>query len=141
MQLVLGCLGIKVNAREVIDLIFSVKVKIRELCLKVVEQVWICTLGQQRFLIIRSKGSLNLLRLVCKIKHHRLILTWRYTVEARECLHSIDTTEFFVHIHRMQQWLIKTGLKLVSDNKYTVCVLLKRLGCLNLRETIHIRFG
>ena len=111
-----------------------------ELCLEIVQEVRVCALAEQRFLIVGSKGLLNLFGLVCEIEHHGFVLAWIGAVEPRERLYSIDSTEFFVYIHCMQQRLIEARLEFVGNDQDAIRVLFEDLGGLCLRKAVHVRF-
>ena len=56
-------------------------------------------------------------------------------------MYSIDAAQLLIHIHRVQQRLIKARLELVRDDQDTILMLLERLCCLRLREAVHMRLG
>src|SRR5713226_3517321 len=90
IQPVLRPLRIKVDRGKTIDLFFAIEPEIRELCLKIVEQVRISALAQQCFLVVGSKGFLKLLCFVHEIEHHCFMLAWIGAVKPREGLYRID---------------------------------------------------
>ena len=58
-------------------------------------------------------------------------------VQPRKGLYRFDVIEHLIHIHRVKQGFVKTGLEHIRDNQDAVRVCLKDLWYLCIRESIH----
>src|SRR5581483_2463917 len=111
MQEVLGAVGVEVHRGESVDFFRCEEMKIRQLGLQVVQKIWVGSLLQERSIVIRLKGLLDLIRVVDEVQDKRLGLPGRYAIEPRERLHGIDSPELLIDVHRVEQRLIKSRLK------------------------------
>ena len=59
------------------------------------------------------------------------------TIQARERLHGTNVVKWFVHVHGMQQRLVKAGLKHICYDQDAVRIFLKLLRNFRIRETVH----
>lgn len=141
MQLILLVVGAKSDCRKLIDLGVGIEVEAGKRILIIVEQVRVRAFTQPRALVIRFEAQFDFLGLVGKVQHHCLFFARIDAVEARKRLHGMDAAQLLIHIHGMQQRLVKAGLELVGDDQETVLVALEGLCRLRFRQVVHAGFG
>ena len=117
---VLGRLRVEVDARETLDIPLGEHAEVEQLSLDLVEQIRVRALRQQCGLVVRLEGLPDLVGLVGEVEHHRARLARVRAVQAGQRLHRVHPAELLVHIHRVEQWLVETGLKLVGDDQEAV---------------------
>jgi len=81
---------------------------------------WVYLFTHFSAFIIGLKRLADFFAIVNEIEHERVFLERVDPIETRERLHSLDTAQSFVDIHRVQKWLIETGLIFLRDEKYLV---------------------
>ena len=107
----------------------------------IVQFIDICFARQNRCFVVFIKSCFNHTRIVYKIQNKRIIFIWCTAVQTGKCLNCFNIRKPLIHIHRMQQRFIKTGLKLIRNNQNPVRVFLKGTLDFGACKTIQIRFG
>ena len=79
--------------------------------------------------------------LVGEVEHHGAVLLGVSAVEPRQRLHGVHAAELLVHVHRMQQRLVESGLELVGHDQEALLVRIEGLGRLRLRKAVHAGLG
>ena len=109
---------------------------------QVVELVWIGRLGEQSGFKVWLEGLLDLVRLVDEVQHAGIFLLGPiYSVQPAQRLNGINATELLIHVHRVEQRLIKASLELLCHDQQPVLLGLERGRGLRFREPVHAGFG
>ena len=87
---------------------------------KVINPVQIRAALQDGSLVIRQECVFNVLFGVFKVQYKGTVFSRCRAVQSRERLNRSNIVQLLIHIHRMEQWLIKTSLILVRHNEYVV---------------------
>ena len=98
-------------------------------------------LGQQRGAVVVLEGQRDGLAVVLEVEHEAVVLLRVGPVQARERLHCLHAGQGLVHVHRVQQWLVVAGLKLVGANEKAIGVVLNLVGDVLAREAVERRFA
>jgi len=109
--------------------------------LQVVEQVGVGGFAEDRPLVIRLEGFLNIFGVVGKVEHKGFGLAGANPVEPREGLHRMQAFEAFIHIHGVQQGLIEAGLEFFGHNQNPVFIQLEGGGGLRFGDAVHAALG
>ena len=128
VQPVLGALGVEVHPPEGLHVVGREHAVVEQPVLDFVQQVGVGLLRQQGGLVVRLEGLPDLFGLVGEVEHRRALLAGVRAVQAGQRLDRVHPTELLIHVHRMQQWLIESGLELAGDHQEAVLRLVK-LGC------------
>src|SRR6266536_696600 len=120
IELVLRSLAIEVDLGEGVDVCVGVYRVAKQSRLDFVENIGVCRLRENRRLVIGFERGPYLIGLIGEVEHHRASLLGLRAIQARQRLHCVDSTEFFVDVHRVQQWLIEAGLKFLSDDQKSI---------------------
>ena len=96
--------------------------------LQVVELVRVGFLAEHRGPVVIRERFGDRLRVVLEIEHEYVVLMRVGTVEARERLYRFDAGERLIHIHRVEQRFVVTGLELVRADKKAIGVFLNLVG-------------
>ena len=129
---------------ERVDVALSVDAELAQDTLRLIDEVDIHVALQQRLLIERLERLLDILLRVDEVQDVSVVLPLADTVQARERLHGLHALELRIDDHRMQQWLIESGLVLVRhDQAVEVLVeLLLRLQLGDVRAVgAHVQAG
>ena len=84
---------------------------------------------------------MNILGGIDKIQHKRAVLTARCAVQAGERLNGFHAGKFFVHEHRMQQRLVKSGLILFRHDQHIEFIAVERRFQLAFLNAVHLFLG
>ena len=115
--------------------------ELAELGLKVVEQVRVGGLAQEGPVVVGSEGFLNLLSLVGEVQNHRVVLARVNTIEPGQGLDGVDPAQFLVHVHGVQQGLVKPRLEFIRHDQEAVFFAIEGPGRLDFREAVHVGLG
>ena len=110
------------------NVIIRVDTSTTEFLLCLVNQVGIDFLLQIGFLVERLECFQNIFLFVHEVENKGVMLTGTSPVQTGKCLHSLDAFQLLVHDHRMEQWLVKAGLILLSNNQHIEVVVKFCLG-------------
>ncbi len=142
IELVLRCFAIEVDLGEGVDVCFGVNREPEQSALDLIEQIGIGRLGKKRRLVVGLEGHPDLIGFVGKVEYHRPPLVGGMdAVQARQRLHRVHAAELLVHVHRVQQRLVKAGLEFFGRDKEPVLRSLEGLGSLFLGDPIHAGLG
>ena len=105
-------------------------------CNEVIQLVRVGFAGQNRRAIIPRERLLNHLRLVCKVQDKSVILFRAAAVKSGKRLHSLDIIEHLIHIHGVEQRLVKARLKHIRNDENAIRVLFEFFRYLSIRKTV-----
>ena len=111
-----------IDLRSVVDLVAV------ERGLEIVQLVRVGLLAEDRRPVIVVERLLDRFRVVHEVEHEYIVLLRMRAVEPRQRLHRLDAREQLVHVHRVQQRLVVSGLELVGADQEPVWVLLNLVG-------------
>ncbi|MDE0464383.1 MAG: hypothetical protein OXH93_18330 [Caldilineaceae bacterium] len=114
---------------QLLHLLRAVDLAVVERRLQVVQLVGIGLLRQDRSAVLVGEGRLDCVEVVGEIKHERVVLPRVRPVETGKRLHRLDARQRLVHVHRVQQRLIVTGLKLACADQEAIGISLNALSC------------
>ena len=128
VETVLARLGVEVHPREGLDVVRREHAEVEQSALDLVEQVGVGLLREQGGLVVGLEGLPDLLGFVGEVQHHHALLAGVRAVQARQRLDRVDAAQLLVHVHRVKQRLVESGLELVGNHQEAVLGLLE-LGC------------
>ena len=106
-------------------MIFRVDLIVLHRCNQVVELIGVGFSREKCCSVIPRKRLLNHHRIVEKVQHKGVVLLRMAAIQAGERLHSLDVIEHLVHIHGVQQRLVKARLEHICYDENAIRVRLK----------------
>ena len=82
---------------------------------EVVDDIRVSIFSNARGDVVVLERLLDVFSGIDEVEHERVGLSRMHTIDPRQCLYCFHAVEFFIHIHRVQQRLIKTGLILFGN--------------------------
>jgi hypothetical protein len=108
--------------------------------LEVVQLVRIASFRQYGTFIVEFKGFLDIFFGIVKIEDKSAVLVLVDTVESRERLYRIHSSEILIDIHRLEKRLIESRLELVGADENLIISILELVRDFAGAERIEIRF-
>ena len=124
--LVFACLGCH-EFVEGLHIIEIVQHEIPNLITEVIDLIQISATFKCRGFIVRQEGTFDILLGVLEIQNKGAVLSESSTIKTRESLNCGNITQFLIHIHGVEQRLIKARLILVRNDQNVVLAAVERL--------------
>ena len=86
--------------------------------------------------IVRQEGFFDILFCVLKVEDKRALLIRCSSIQSGKSLNSRNVFEFLIHIHCVEQGLIKAGLIFVCNNKNVIQIRVERLAELLISSNV-----
>src|SRR5207244_2599120 len=104
---------------------------------EIIELIWIGLFAQDGRAIVVGEGCDNRLGVVLKIKNENIVLLRMRAIESRQCLYRLDPGKWLVHVHRVEQRLVVTGLELVRSNQKPIRLFLNLIRDIAAGKSVH----
>ena len=110
-----------------IHIFIVVEHKVADLVSQIVDTVQIGAALKGSNLVVRQESTLDVILGIFKVQNEGAVLATGGSVQAGESLDGGHIPELLIHIHGMEERLIKAGLVLVGNNKDIILVAVERL--------------